>query len=118
VVITFAYDSHFWNMIDCWKGLDKEFHFIVSIMPSMIIEVPNHKKMFFRLSKFRTQKTAKNSKLPKNCFDPVRIGGWPPIYSWNNVINTRRLDIGAIISYRKIKKLWLSTLFIYKLVPK
>jgi hypothetical protein len=26
-----------------------------------------------------TEKTAKNSKLPTNCFEPVGIGGWPPI---------------------------------------
>jgi hypothetical protein len=32
-------------------------------------------------------KTAKNSKLPKlleNYFEPVRKGGWPPIYIWIN----------------------------------
>jgi hypothetical protein len=27
------------------------------------------------------KKTAKNSKLPKNCFEPVGKGGWPPISS-------------------------------------
>jgi hypothetical protein len=35
----------------------------------------------------RTQKTAKNSKLPKfieNCFEPVGKGGWPPISTWIN----------------------------------
>jgi hypothetical protein len=32
-------------------------------------------------------KTAKNSKLPKlpeNCFELVRQGGWPPIFTWIN----------------------------------
>jgi hypothetical protein len=27
-------------------------------------------------------KTAKNSKLPKNCSEPVGKGGWPPISIW------------------------------------
>jgi hypothetical protein len=27
-----------------------------------------------------TEKTAKNSKLRENCFEPIGIGGWPPIY--------------------------------------
>jgi hypothetical protein len=43
-------------------------------------------KMLFRASKwlwkFRTRKTAKNSKLPKlleNCFERVEKDGWPPI---------------------------------------
>jgi hypothetical protein len=34
--------------------------------------------------KFRNQKTAKNSKLPEDCFEPVGIGGWPPISTWIN----------------------------------
>jgi hypothetical protein len=34
--------------------------------------------------KFRNRKTAKNSKLPKNCFEPVGQGGWPPRSSWIN----------------------------------
>jgi hypothetical protein len=44
--------------------------------------------MSFRPSKwpwkFRTQKTAKNSKFPKNYFEPVGIGGWPPRSSCTN----------------------------------
>jgi hypothetical protein len=38
-----------------------------------------------RLWKFKTQKTAKNSKLPKfpeNCFEPTGKGGWPSISTW------------------------------------
>jgi hypothetical protein len=41
-------------------------------------------------------KTAKNSKLPKlprNCFEPIGKGGWPPIYNW---INTPSLGINGI----------------------
>jgi hypothetical protein len=34
--------------------------------------------------KFRNQKTAKNSKLPEDCFEPVGIGGWPPISTYIN----------------------------------
>jgi hypothetical protein len=37
------------------------------------------------LSKFRTRKNAKNSKLPKlpgNYFKPFGKGGWPPISTW------------------------------------
>jgi hypothetical protein len=48
--------------------------------PLAIIEVLYPKKTSFRPSKwpqkFRNQKTAKNSKLPENCFEPVGIGGW------------------------------------------
>jgi hypothetical protein len=51
--------------------------------PLAIIEVLDPKKTSFRPSKwprkFRNRKTAKNSKLPENCFEPVGIGGWPPI---------------------------------------
>jgi hypothetical protein len=52
------------------------------------IEVHDHEKMSFRPSKwprkFKTRKTAKNSKLPTNCFEPVGIGGWPLISTWIN----------------------------------
>jgi hypothetical protein len=51
-----------------------------------IIEVPNHEKISFRPSKwpqkFRNRKTAKNSKFPTKCFEPVGIGGWPSISFW------------------------------------
>jgi hypothetical protein len=33
---------------------------------------------------FRNRKTAKNSKLPENCFEPVGVGGWPIISTWIN----------------------------------
>jgi hypothetical protein len=36
------------------------------------------------LESLEPEKTAKNSKLPKNCFGPVGIGGWPLIYLWIN----------------------------------
>jgi hypothetical protein len=53
-----------------------------------IIEVLDPKKNSFRPSKwprkFRNRKTAKNSKLPEDCFGPVGIGGWPPISTWIN----------------------------------
>jgi hypothetical protein len=46
------------------------------------------KKSSFRSSKwpqkFRNRKNAKNSKLPKECFEPVEIGGWPLISTWIN----------------------------------
>jgi hypothetical protein len=41
-------------------------------------------------------KTTKNSKLPKlpeNCFELVRKGGWPPISTW---INTPSLGSNGI----------------------
>jgi hypothetical protein len=48
-------------------------------------------KTSFRASKwlwkFRTRKTAKNSKLSKlqeRCFKPAGKGGWPPISTWIN----------------------------------
>ena len=37
-----------------------------------------------RLQKFRTRKTAKNSKLPTNYFELVGIGGWPSISKYIN----------------------------------
>jgi hypothetical protein len=68
---------------DSFWGLNQE--------PLAIIEVLDPEKPSFRPSKwpqkFRNQKTAKNSKLPKlpeNCFEPVGIGGWPPISTWIN----------------------------------
>jgi hypothetical protein len=39
------------------------------------------------------EKNAKNSKLPENCFEPVGIGGWPPISTW---INPPSLGINGI----------------------
>jgi hypothetical protein len=32
-----------------------------------------------------TEKTAKNRKLLEDCFEPVGIGGWPPISTWITV---------------------------------
>jgi hypothetical protein len=56
--------------------------------PLAIIEELDPEKPSFRPSKwpqkFRNRKTAKNSKLPENCFEPVGIGGWPPISTWIN----------------------------------
>jgi hypothetical protein len=56
--------------------------------PLDIIEVIDLKKTLFKpskwLEKFRNQKTAKNSKLPEDCFELVGIGGWPPISTWIN----------------------------------
>jgi len=55
-------------------------------MPSVIIENLDLKKPSFRPSKWpRKLKPAKNSKLPKlpkNYFEPVGKGGWPPISTW------------------------------------
>jgi len=41
-----------------------------------------------RLSKFKTQKNAKNNKLskfPEIVFEPARKCGWPPISTWINL---------------------------------
>jgi hypothetical protein len=50
------------------------------------IEVLNHEKTLFMLSKwpwrFGIRKIAKKSKFPKDCFEPVGIGGWPSISSY------------------------------------
>jgi hypothetical protein len=43
-VVTFAYDLYFGCMIAGWKGIDEDLNFIRSIMPSMIIEVPDDEK--------------------------------------------------------------------------
>jgi hypothetical protein len=58
--------------------------------PLAIIEELDPEKPSFRPSKwpqkFRNRKTAKNSKLPENCFEPVGIGGWPLISTWITVL--------------------------------
>ena len=52
-------------------------------MPSDITENLNLKKNSFGPSKWpRKLKIAKNSKLPKNCFERVGKGGRPPISTW------------------------------------
>jgi hypothetical protein len=82
--VTLAYDLHLGCMIARWKGIIEEIHFGGSIKSLWlaIIEVLDPKKTSFRPSKwprkFRNRKTAKNSKLPEDCFEPVGIGGWPP----------------------------------------
>jgi hypothetical protein len=95
-VVTFAYDLRFRHVIARWKGIVEEIHFGGSIMPLAIIENLDLKKPSFRPSKWpRKLKPAKNSKLPKlpeNCFEPVRKGGWPPISTWISVI---RLTLGG-----------------------
>jgi hypothetical protein len=70
--VTLEYDLFLGCTIARRKDIDEELHFTGSIMASMVIEVPSHEKMSFRPSKwprkFRTRKTAKNSKLPKKKF--------------------------------------------------
>ena len=77
-------------MIAHWKGIIEEIHFGGNIKGTSIA-LPIFQKTSFRASKrlwkFKTRKTAKNSKLPKlpeNCFEPVGKGGWPPISTWIN----------------------------------
>jgi hypothetical protein len=101
-VITFSHDLRLGNMIARWKGLDKELHFIGSSRDFYNFEVPGHQKMSFKPSKwpqnFGTQKTAKNSKLSKNCFEPVGIGGWPLISTY---IITRGLYVFIISNWSR-----------------
>jgi hypothetical protein len=56
-------------MIARWKGIIKEINFGGSFMPAIIIDNLYLEKPSFRPSKwprkFKTQKTAKNSKLSK-----------------------------------------------------
>ena len=77
--VTLAYDLSLGCTISHWKFFEEDIHLKKLIMPLEIIEVPYHEKSLFRPlkwpSKFRTQKIAKNSKLPKNCFELVGIGG-------------------------------------------
>jgi hypothetical protein len=86
--VTLAYDLCLGCMIAHWKGIIEEIHFGGSIRALTIIEVLDPKKTSFRPSKwpqkFRNRKTAKNSKLPEDCFEPVGIGGWPLISTWIN----------------------------------
>jgi hypothetical protein len=90
-VVTFSYDLRFRCMIAHWKGIVKEIHFRVNIKGTSIFQTFFPKKCHFEpqnnSENFRTQKIAKNSKLPKlleNCFEPVRKCGWPPISTWIN----------------------------------
>jgi hypothetical protein len=82
-VVTFAYDLYFRRMIARWKGIVEEIHFGGSIMPFAIIENLDLEKPLFRPSKWpqklKPTKNGKLSKLPKNCFEPIEKGGWPPI---------------------------------------
>jgi hypothetical protein len=89
-VVTFAYDLRFRRMIAHWKGIVEEIHFGGNIEGSSLFPLPIFPKKH-RLGpqngsgSFRTRKTAKNSKLPKfpkNCFELVGKGGWPPISTW------------------------------------
>jgi hypothetical protein len=88
-VVTFAYDLCLGRMIAHWKGIEEELHFrglnkILWKYLRFLIE----KKSSFGPSKwpqkFMNRKTAKNSKLPKKCFELVGKGGWPPRSSWIN----------------------------------
>jgi hypothetical protein len=98
--ITLAYNLCLGCTISHWKGIDEEFHFTGSIMPTTIIEMLDHEKVSFRPLKwpwkFRTQKTAKNSKFPKNYFEPVIIGGFPPISTWINPPSLGRNGIHCV----------------------
>jgi hypothetical protein len=75
-------------MIARQKGIIEEIYFGGSIMPSTIIENLDLEKPSFRPSKWPRKlnpaKNSKLSKLPENCFEPVRKGGCPPISTWIN----------------------------------
>jgi hypothetical protein len=84
--VTLAYDLCLGCTIARWKGIDEKIHFGGSIRAFNIFKVPNRKKYSFNPSKwpqkFRSRKTAKNSKLLEDYFEPVGIGEWPPISTW------------------------------------
>ena len=60
----------------------------------------DHEKMSFGpskwLQKFGNRKTTKNSKLEKNCFEPVGKGGWPLTSTWINHPSLGRNGIHCI----------------------
>jgi hypothetical protein len=68
--------------------------------PSHNIEVLYPEKTSFRPSKwplkFRNQKTAKNSKLPEDCFKPIGTCGWPLISTWINTSSLGRKGIYCV----------------------
>jgi hypothetical protein len=83
-VVTFAYDLRFRRMIARWKDLSEDYN-IFDRMKFCNIPQKTSFRASKRLQKFRTRKTAKNSKLPKmseRCFEPVGKGGWTPISIW------------------------------------
>jgi hypothetical protein len=86
--VTLTYDLCLGRTIALWKGIVEEIHFGGSIKAFFFHEVINLEKTSFRPSKwprkFRNQKTAKNSELPEDYFELVRIGGWPSISTWIN----------------------------------
>jgi hypothetical protein len=71
-----------------WKGIVEKNHFGGSIIILDIIEDLNLEKPSFGPSKWplklKTAKNSKLSKLPKNYFEPVKKGGWPPISTYIN----------------------------------
>jgi hypothetical protein len=94
-VVTFAYDLRFRRMIAHWKDLSEDYNsctkFYDEILQMKFCDRNIPQKTLFRASKrlrkFRTRKTAKNSKLSKlleSCFEPAGKGGWPPISTWIN----------------------------------
>ena len=84
-VITFAYDLCFRCTIAHWKGIVGEIHFGGSIRAFGYHWDARSWKTFIQALKMAPEvKTAKNSKLSENCFEPVGKGWWPPISIWIN----------------------------------
>jgi hypothetical protein len=81
-------------MIACWKGIFEDIHFGGNIKGTSIL-LHVFPKTSFRASKCSQKlKIAKNSKLPKllkNCFEPVRKGGWPLISTWIIILGKMNL---------------------------
>jgi hypothetical protein len=64
-----------------------------------------------QLRKFRTRKTAKNSKLSKlieRYFEPVGKGGWPPISTWINPPSLGRNGLHCIDFPHQMRKFLLN----------
>jgi hypothetical protein len=109
-VVTFAYDLCFRRKIAHWKDISKDYN---SCRKFCERNVP--KKMSFRaskrLQKFRTRKTAKNSKIPKlpeSCFEPAGKGGWPLISSWINPPSLGRNGLHCIDFSHQMRKFLLN----------
>jgi hypothetical protein len=72
-------------------------------------------KMYFRapkwLQKFRTRKTAKNSKLSKlleSCFEPAGKVGWPPISTYINPPSLGSNGLHCVESPHQMRKFLLN----------
>jgi hypothetical protein len=85
--VNLAYDLCLGCTIARWKGINEGIHFGGPIRAlNLSLRFPIAKKRCLgpqnSPESLGSEKTAKHSKLPKNCFEIVGIGGWPQISTY------------------------------------